>query len=191
MPISEYDTLGSDSEGDHHAATQEMMSFTHRMRGENHNFFWIKTNWYRDNELKTSFGFGSFGNFCFTFQAEPRAQHHLQRPPRTRAAWDANPTHLKGLNQSQGRSVNGTCAVAVVIRVTTMKLPSAYPMRQASTIGFTRPVGFPIWIARWRNRIERKGTSIEIGDWWSWIVKLFKLMFRLFFNGYGTYGLCL
>ncbi|KAL3285575.1 hypothetical protein HHI36_000105 [Cryptolaemus montrouzieri] len=33
LPISEYDTLGSDSEGDGRATSQEMMSFNHRMRG--------------------------------------------------------------------------------------------------------------------------------------------------------------
>lgn len=33
LPISEYDTLGSDSEGDGRATSQELMSFTHRMRG--------------------------------------------------------------------------------------------------------------------------------------------------------------
>lgn len=35
LPISEYDTLGSDSEGDGRATSQEMMSFSHRMRGKN------------------------------------------------------------------------------------------------------------------------------------------------------------
>ncbi|KAJ8980663.1 hypothetical protein NQ317_013275 [Molorchus minor] len=34
LPISEYDTLGSDSEGDGRATSQEMMSFSHRMRGK-------------------------------------------------------------------------------------------------------------------------------------------------------------
>lgn len=33
LPISEYDTLGSDSDGDGRAASQELMSFGHRMRG--------------------------------------------------------------------------------------------------------------------------------------------------------------
>lgn len=33
LPISEYDTLGSDSEGDGAAASQELVSFRHRMRG--------------------------------------------------------------------------------------------------------------------------------------------------------------
>ncbi|XP_063908088.1 cell adhesion molecule Dscam1 isoform X3 [Zophobas morio] len=33
LPISEYDTLGSDSEGDGRATSQELMSFSHRMRG--------------------------------------------------------------------------------------------------------------------------------------------------------------
>nr|XP_022920801.1 Down syndrome cell adhesion molecule-like protein Dscam2 isoform X2 [Onthophagus taurus] len=33
LPISEYDTLGSDSEGDGRATSQELMTFTHRMRG--------------------------------------------------------------------------------------------------------------------------------------------------------------
>ncbi|CAH1168788.1 unnamed protein product [Phyllotreta striolata] len=33
LPISEYDTLGSDSEGDGRATSQELMSFGHRMRG--------------------------------------------------------------------------------------------------------------------------------------------------------------
>nr|XP_023018250.1 Down syndrome cell adhesion molecule-like protein Dscam2 [Leptinotarsa decemlineata] len=33
LPISEYDTLGSDSEIDGRATSQEMMSFSHRMRG--------------------------------------------------------------------------------------------------------------------------------------------------------------
>lgn len=34
LPISEYDTLGSDSEGDARATSQELMSFSQRMRGE-------------------------------------------------------------------------------------------------------------------------------------------------------------
>lgn len=34
LPISEYDTLGSDSEGDGRATSQELMSFNQRMRGE-------------------------------------------------------------------------------------------------------------------------------------------------------------
>lgn len=34
LPISEYDTLGSDSEGDGAAASQELVSFRHRMRGK-------------------------------------------------------------------------------------------------------------------------------------------------------------
>ncbi|XP_066249435.1 cell adhesion molecule Dscam1 isoform X2 [Euwallacea similis] len=33
LPISEYDTLGSDSDGDARAASQELVSFGHRMRG--------------------------------------------------------------------------------------------------------------------------------------------------------------
>ncbi|XP_049817554.1 Down syndrome cell adhesion molecule-like protein Dscam2 [Aethina tumida] len=33
LPISEYDTLGSDSDGDGRATSQELMSFSHRMRG--------------------------------------------------------------------------------------------------------------------------------------------------------------
>lgn len=33
LPISEYDTLGSDSDGDGRAASQELVSFGHRMRG--------------------------------------------------------------------------------------------------------------------------------------------------------------
>lgn len=34
LPISEYDTLGSDSEGDGRATSQELMSFSHRIRGK-------------------------------------------------------------------------------------------------------------------------------------------------------------
>lgn len=34
LPISEYDTLGSDSDGDGRAASQELVSFGHRMRGK-------------------------------------------------------------------------------------------------------------------------------------------------------------
>lgn len=33
LPISEYDTLGSDSEGDGRVTSQELMSFSHRIRG--------------------------------------------------------------------------------------------------------------------------------------------------------------
>lgn len=36
LPISEYDTLGSDSEGDGRATSQELMSFSHRIRGKKH-----------------------------------------------------------------------------------------------------------------------------------------------------------
>lgn len=38
LPISEYDTLGSDSEGDGRVTSQELMSFGHRMRGNSYNF---------------------------------------------------------------------------------------------------------------------------------------------------------
>lgn len=34
LPISEYDTLGSDSEGDGRVTSQELMSFSHRIRGK-------------------------------------------------------------------------------------------------------------------------------------------------------------
>ncbi|KAJ8960256.1 hypothetical protein NQ318_003981 [Aromia moschata] len=37
LPISEYDTLGSDSEGDGRATSQELMSFSHRMRAQTTN----------------------------------------------------------------------------------------------------------------------------------------------------------
>lgn len=43
LPISEYDTLGSDSEGDGRATSQEMMSFSHRMRGEKIYFFSVSS----------------------------------------------------------------------------------------------------------------------------------------------------
>nr|CAI5846534.1 unnamed protein product [Callosobruchus analis] len=104
LPISEYDALGgSDSEGDARAASQDLMSFSHRMRGNRKVARRVPARRRRRRRRLEAWG----------ARSRPSTEEDTERAATRREAVPRRPG-------------NGTCAVAAAIAATTRRLPSAY-----------------------------------------------------------------